>query len=114
MNNKGQILVLFLLLMPVIIIFICFVIDSSIMYYEKNKLDSINNDILISIKDKNVKESEIKRLINLNDDDIKINRITIDKDKIIIEDEKEIDSIFGKFINKDSYLIKSETSIKRG
>ena len=67
-NNKGQVLVLFLLLLPIIIIFFVSIIDSSLMLYNKNKLENINNDILSSINKKlDITEEYIKKLYSIND-----------------------------------------------
>ena len=42
MNNKGQTLVFFVALFPVILIIFAFVFDSAYMIMEKNKLNDIS------------------------------------------------------------------------
>ena len=44
MNNKGQSLITFVLILPLIVMFIAFFIDSSLSIIEKNKLDGIVYD----------------------------------------------------------------------
>ena len=39
MNNRGQSLIMFVLLLPVIALLMAFVIDSSFSLMEKNRLD---------------------------------------------------------------------------
>ena len=41
MNNKGQSLIMFVLVLPLIVMVIAFVIDSSLIIFEKNRLDGI-------------------------------------------------------------------------
>lgn len=110
-NNRGQVLVLFIMILPVIFIGIACIIDSSYMMYQKNRLDNINLDVLNSVKDEiNVSEEEIRDLIILNDakivnEDISINE-TITIDNYIL-----VDSIFGKIIGLDEYKISSSISV---
>ena len=99
MNNKGQTLVLFVILIPVFLGLFAFCFDNIYMSIEKNKLLDIAE---IANDYKNSKTNdEIKDLILKNDKDIK--KINI-RNKIILE--KEIDSIFGKIIGLDTYKIK--------
>ncbi len=39
MNNKGQVLVAFVLLTPIMIMFTALIIDTGILYIDKRKLD---------------------------------------------------------------------------
>ena len=67
-NNRGQVLVLFIMLVPVLLIGVACLIDSSYMYYQKNRLDRINLDVIAGIGiETNIDEEEIGRLILLND-----------------------------------------------
>ena len=110
-NNRGQVLVLFIMILPVIFIGVACIIDSSYMMYQKNRLDNINRDVLNSVKDEiNISEEEIRDLIILNDakivnEDISINE-TITIDNYIL-----VDSIFGKIIGFDEYKISSSISV---
>lgn len=47
MNNKGQALVEFVLLIPVIVLLLLAVIDFGLLFHEKMKLENNLNDILI-------------------------------------------------------------------
>lgn len=103
MNNKGQSLVLFVITIPLIIIMFVFAIDTSRLYYEKNKLDNINVLILQNYMDKN--DSEIERIIRKNDENM-VN-IDINRSKSSITLTKYIDVIFIGILNKNKYEIDS-------
>ena len=110
-NNKGQVLVLFIMILPIIFITVAWIIDSSYMMYQKNRLDNINRDVLNSVSDKiNVKEEEIRELIHLNDAEIVNVDISID-DTITIDNYILVDSIFGKIVGFDEYKISSSISV---
>ena len=53
MNNKGQVLVIFIMILPVLLLGAACIVDSSYMMYQKNRLDNINYDVLNSLKDNN-------------------------------------------------------------
>lgn len=116
-NNHGQVLVLFIMLIPVLLIGVACLIDSSYMYYQKNRLDQINLDVITSIKnDTNIDEDEIERLILLNDAKIVNEDISIDKtdtmvNSININNYIYVESIFGKLIGFDEYKIKSSIGV---
>ncbi len=106
-NNHGQVLVIFVILLPLLCLFAAYVVDASYISYEKNKLDNINEIVSDYIASKSQIEIEdIQNLIQENDKDIIIKKIDINN-KIDIELEKEIKSIFGKIIGKNKYIIKS-------
>ena len=110
-NNKGQVLVLFIMILPIIFIAVAWIIDSSYMMYQKNRLDNINRDVLNSVSDKiNVKEEEIRELIHLNDAEIVNVDISIDE-TITIDNYILVDSIFGKIVGFDEYKISSSISV---
>ena len=76
-NNKGQVLVLFIMILPVIFIGVACIIDSSYMMYQKNRLDNINRDVLNSLKDNNY---ESKMIMQIHDE------LVFD----VLEKEKEV------------------------
>lgn len=111
MNNKGQVLVLFIMILPVLLLGAAVLIDSSYMVYQKNRLDNINYDVLNSLKDKtSLTEAEIEILISMNDAEIVNKDIVID-DTITIDNYIYVDSIFGKIIGFDEYKVSSSVSV---
>ena len=111
MNNKGQVLVLFIIILPILLLGCACLIDSSYMLYQKNRLDNINYDVLDSIKTKiNLTEEDVERLILLNDakivnEDIYIDvKNTMDRN-ISISNYILVNSIFGRLIGIDEYKV---------
>lgn len=103
MNNKGQTLVLFIALLPFLFILFVFSFDISKLYSEKTKL---NNIAEVSLKytlvdKKNI--NTVKNNIQKNDKDIKI--IVLTTNSICLE--KKESPIFGRFLGKDTFNIKS-------
>ena len=118
MNNKGQALIIFVMILPVLLLGAACIVDSSYMMYQKNRLDNINYDVLSSVKNKiNFSEEEIEDLILMNDSKIVNEDISIDKTNTVVSDicinnYIYVDSIFGKLIGFDEYKIKSEICVK--
>lgn len=108
MNNKGQTLVIFVLLLPLFLLLFAYVVDTSIMFYEKNKLDDINK-MVIDYKMYHVEENEkkIKEYIIRNDEEIEIESIKMDEEKIELHLSKKVKSIFGRIIGVDYYDVDS-------
>ena len=116
-NRRGQVLVLFIMILPVRLIGVACLIDSSYMLYQKNRLDHINMDVLNSVgSDINTDEEEIERLILMNDAKIVNEDISIEKTDTMVSNIKidnyiYIDSIFGKLIGFDEYKVKSSIGV---
>lgn len=106
MNNKGQTLVLFVLILPIIIFIMLLVIDVSNMFITKQELNNINKIVLNYgldiIEEENI-DRKLEELINKN---ISVNEHTIRIDNGIIEVEikKNIQGIVTK---KKIYEVKS-------
>lgn len=109
-NNHGQVLVIFVILLPLLIMFSFYVVDTSYMAYHKNRLDNINAIICdYAITHENVNEDDIGKLLRKNDKNAVIKKIEL-KDKVNIDLEVEVPSLFGRIIGKNSYKIKSSIS----
>ena len=50
-NNKGQALVEFVLILPIILMILFIIIDFAHVHYERNHLESVLNDVIYMIKD---------------------------------------------------------------
>ena len=107
LNNKGQVLVMFVLLIPIFLLILVLVVDISNLYIKKDELNNINYLVIDSILDKKINDLEIKNLILKNDKDIIINYININDEVIEISLEKEYNGIFSHLVNMDIYNIKS-------
>lgn len=84
-NNKGQALVLFILLIPIVIIILFMVVDIGRMVNTKSNLDNINY-LAVNYGLNNLTDSEIKtkleKLIYKNNNKIDIVSIDISDDNI--------------------------------
>lgn len=111
LNNKGQSLVMFICLLPILLLIVLAIVDVSRMVIEKNKLNNINY-IAISYYSSHKEDDDVtERIISLvkrNDENI-IN-VRINKDKNTIYLDKKIDSTMGKIIGISEYEIVSEYS----
>ena len=119
MNNKGQTLVLFVLMLPIIIFIMLLVIDVSNMVITKQELNNINKMVLNYgldiIEEENIEnklEDMINKNISTNEHTIKIDDGTIEIDlkkeiKGIITKEKiyEVKSVYKGYIKEDEKVI---------
>jgi len=113
MNNKGQTLVIFVVILPMLILLIAFIIDVSLMYSENNKLNNINKLVInygLDNLEENGIENKLEELVILNDKKIEKINIKIEKNKIISKLKKEEKSIFGNIIGLKKYKINSKYS----
>ena len=69
LNNKAQSLVIFVLILPVAILFIGYVFDVLNTSYEKNKLENLSSMLKENL-DEDITDVKIKELIGKNDTDI--------------------------------------------
>jgi hypothetical protein len=119
MNRKGQVLVLFVILIPILIAMAAYAIDMSYVLYHSTKLNNLNYMVLEyglkNINDVNIK-TKLSELLEKNDTNIDTKEIIINDNKISVKLKEKIDSIFGKAINIDTYQISSIYSgyIKNG
>ena len=106
MNRKGQTLVIFIVILPLIILGFSFLVDTGLMYIGKTKLISTCKTLISDYYDKEFTNEDIKEYLDNNHilyDDYEINR----KDNnLVIKVDGKIKSIFGKLIGKEEYPIK--------
>lgn len=112
MNNKGQTLVFFVVLIPLILALFAFVIDSAYIVRGNTKLYGIAYSALDDVVNQGKDINKVKRVIKENDNNIKI--IVLDRNGI--ELTNEITPIFGKIIGYDKYNldVKLYTSYENG
>ena len=107
MNNKGQSLVLFILILPILLGIMVLVIDVGNAIYTKNKINNIIEMVIEYGLENNYEEEKLKKLINYN---LKTDNYQVEiKDEIInIKVEAEIDGIISNIIDINSFKILSE------
>lgn len=98
MNNKGQTLAIFVILIPIILLLVCMIMDLGKLSLEKKQLQNVIKTI---IKDELKKEPDRKRIINLinkNTNDTKIDNIIIENGIIIITISKQYTGLFPNLL----------------
>ena len=91
MNNKGQTLALFVIIIPLILLLFIYIVDIGNLYLEKRK---INNTLEYALEYKK-ENKNVEEYINKNIDDV---------DEIIVLDDEIIIKKNKKGIMKDYYL----------
>ena len=100
-NNKGQSLVMFVLIIPIFLLILTLVYDVGNAIYEKDRLSNTNY-LTIEYGLNNidtVTENDLKNLIEQNTSNLKYIYITIEENQIEIKIEKDAKSIIGKMFN---------------
>lgn len=107
MNNKGQALVEFVLILPVFLFIVMIVYDFGMIFNSKNQLLSNSNDIVMMIKN-----GEDIDVVRSKYSDIKIEK-THDGEytKIVIEDSLKLNTPGLKNIMGNPYVINVERYI---
>lgn len=100
-NNKGQSLVMFVLIIPIFLLILTLVYDIGNAIYEKDRLSNTNY-LTIGYGLNNidtVTENDLKNLIEQNTSNLKYIYVTIEENQIEIKMEKDAKSIIGKMFN---------------
>ena len=107
-NNKGQMLVMFVILLPIFIFLGGLLIDIGIAQNNKNRLNNTNITALEYALD-NYNIPMIKELIMKNDNSLKEENIKIEKDGnvVTITLRKDVKGIFGGILGFLNYEIES-------
>lgn len=103
-NKKGQALVAFVIILPIIFLLLGMVIEFSLIAYHKSKITSVTKSIIAnSIED--AQKDDIIMLYDKNGIDvIKLDLIT--GDGLSIDLEANVDSFLGDIVGKNNYKIK--------
>lgn len=101
MNNKGQSLVIFIIIIPVIFIVFSFLYDYAYIINGQNKYENVTRTILNST----LEEDKIVDLYKQNGykvDDFKYKK---ENDKVYIQNSYKIKSVFGNIVNLKNYTV---------
>lgn len=111
MNKKGQTLILFVILLPILLLLLAFVVDTGFVLKEHTKLNSTTKSILkTTYENKNEIDykEKIKDLFLKNNLPIDNLSVLVEENAVVIENEYEKESIFGKIVGIQSYKIKNK------
>lgn len=105
MNNKGQTLIMFIILIPIFLILTAIVVDVGLIEYNYQKYKGIVDE---SIKEYflNGGSDALNKTMNYNGLESKDYEITIVNDTVEVLLNYNIESVFGKIINLNEYSIK--------
>lgn len=110
LNNKGQSLILFIIMFPIILLILIITIDLGRIYTRKLELDNINkltlNYGLDKLEEPTLKD-EMLNLINLNTKEIDKIDIKIENNKLYIHINDSVDGLFSNIINIKTFKIES-------
>ena len=110
LNNRGQSLVMFVVIVPLLLLVLAMVVDIGNLVNNKIEINSVNKLAIsygIDNIDKDNIENEVKNIINKNYKDIDDIKISIQDEKISIDLKYYSKSIFGNIIGTKGYLIES-------
>lgn len=110
LNNRGQSLVAFILIIPIILLVLVFVYDISGALYEKNRLSNTNYlaiDYALDNLDA-IDENDIISYILNNSSNLSGMEVVIKDNVVTIELQKRINGVFGKNINLDLIEVRSK------
>ena len=108
MNNKGQILPIFVILFPVIILFISYIVDIGLMYTEKRRMENIVKDAInyyIDNKEDMDIYNKTNEYINKNINNVNI-KIEVNDEYITISINKKYKSIYNILNLNDEIKVK--------
>ena len=108
MNNKGQTLVLFVVLIPLILMLFAFVFDSAYISRKDTELEGIATSSLKSVMESGASYEDVIKVIKENDENIEV--ISLDDNSIHLMNK--IDPIFVKIIGYDKYNLEVSLSGK--
>lgn len=102
MNKKGQALVLFVIMIPLVIFAFTYVFDIASLEVEKVKVKNIVNEAYNYIQEEDY--DKVKNYVEKNDKGIEI--IELSKDKVHVK--KEVEPYFIKILGFKNFVIDEE------
>ena len=110
LNNKGQSLILFVIMLPILLLIFVLVIDIGKVIVLKQELDNINNIVLdygMDNLDKVNIEDELIDLVKLNNNEIDEIDIYVEDTKIYSNISEDVEGIFLQFVDISIFNVKS-------
>ncbi len=108
MNHKGQTLVAFVILLPLVLLIFALVIDTGYILKEHIRLQNTTKIILQNTFEKRFEDDyeqivwQILKKNNISTQNLQIKR---DEKSVVMENHYTVDSIFGKMIGLKNYKI---------
>ena len=106
MNRKGQVLVSFLLILPLLLILLVFIVDMGLMKVNERKVEHVIKEaITYELKSSEISDSRVNDYIKNNLSDIKDINIVVGTDNIKVSVSVYKKSIFNSLIKNKNYTI---------
>lgn len=111
MNNRGQTLVMFILMLPLLLIILCLVVDIGMLSLEKKRLENTLKDAIYyelnnQETDSNMIKNRLTNTLSKNINNIKIKKVEITDNKVItVSISKEYKGIFTKILKSNLFDI---------
>lgn len=111
MNNRGQTLVMFILMLPLLLIVLCLVVDIGMLSLEKKRLENTLKDAIYyelnnQETDSNIIKNRLTNTLSKNINNIKIKKVEITDNKVItVSISKEYKGIFTKILKSNLFDI---------
>lgn len=108
-QNRGQALVEFVIILPIILMVIFIIIDFSNIFYQKNYLEGITSDV-VSLKETGKTDDYVKNKIN--DKNVTVS-YSYENDTLKIKTSKKVKLItpFSSLFFDNPFTIKTERTI---
>ena len=110
LNNRGQTLVLFVMLLPIMLLVMVLVFDIGKSIVEKQKLDNISFMIVSygieHSKDDNI-EDTLKELVTLNYKDATDVEVLVKDDYVSVNLSGKVKGVFGNLVGKSFFEVRS-------
>lgn len=110
LNNKGQTLVMFIVIIPILISIIVLVIDLGSAFTKKQELNNVNKLVIeygLDNLDQENLESDLTSYITMNAKDLSNVKVTVENNTINVTTKAYIDGIISKALNIDGFEIVS-------
>jgi len=110
-DNRGQVLVAFVILIPIIIMLMVLIIDVGLLYTEKRNTENVVKDIISYGLDnldleEGILQTKLTKLVNANLNDVKLLNIEITENSIEINITRNKKSEFSNIYKDAKYEIK--------
>ena len=110
LNNKGQTLVMFIVIITILISIMVLVIDLSSSFTKKQELNNVNKLVIeygLDNLDQENLESDLTSYITMNAKDLSNVKVTVENNTINVTTKAYIDGIISKALNIDGFEIVS-------
>lgn len=107
LNNRGQSLVLFILMIPILLGIMALVIDVGNALIKKNEMENkIEFVIEHGLENEIIEEDELIKLLNYNLNDCE-NTLKVEADKILVYSNTYVEGFFSNILNIKGFAVES-------